>query len=512
MSVSWSTFRAECKSRLSALAASLYAGRKRWKERCGNWRRRFRKAIREIGCLKKRLEELESLLSSAEAARQDIEPQALESAEESRLPFHSFSASMISLSVNVAKRIGLRASEDVLQIVFDWLGQTRMIPDWTTVRGWCQRIGLAQLSEAGKHGDWIWIVDHSNQIGQEKVLVILGIRASELPERGSTLRLSDVKPLMLRVGKQWSQAEMREAYRDLEKQIGTPRAILADGAVELRESVNGLKNGGKGVVVLRDYKHYLANRLESIVGNTEEFAEFLKQVNGTRAAIQQTELAAFTPPSLKNKSRFMNLEPLCQWSQMVLWHLENRQSDLWKLATRERIESKLGWLREMKGKLKAWFECQKFIRQSCHRVNTQGVHRGLHKQLQKLGAQVRCKESRRLVEAAVTFVREQESKLRRGERLWLSTEILESLFGQYKQLEGQHSKSGFTSLILTIGIFTAEVTPDLVERSMQKVKVKDVRDWTKKHLPRSLTSAKSHAYTQYRKATTNRATDSTNAA
>jgi hypothetical protein len=166
----------------------------------------------------------------------------------------------------------------------------------------------------------------------------------------------------------------------------------------------------------------------------------------------------------------------------------------------------------MKGKLKAWFECQEFIRQSCHLVNTEGIYRGLHKKLRTLGAHVSREQSQRLVEAAVTFVRDQESNLRRGERLWLSTEILESLFGHYKQLEGQHSKSGFTSLILAIGIFATKITPEVVEQSMKQVKVKDVKAWTKKHLPTTLASSKASAYRQYRKATKNRATLSSNAA
>ncbi|HRX82641.1 MAG TPA: hypothetical protein P5307_26420 [Pirellulaceae bacterium] len=40
----------------------------------------------------------------------------------------------------------------------------------------------------------------------------------------------------------------------------------------------------------------------------------------------------------------------------------------------------------------------------------------------------------------LAFVEESESRLPAGERAWLSTENLESLFGQYKRLEGPHSK------------------------------------------------------------------------
>jgi hypothetical protein len=124
------------------LAASLYYSRRRWKERCRRLRQQFGRAAKEIIALKERVEWLEARLEAAEAAhateQQDTEPPVERCAEESPLPFHSFSASMISLCVNLAKRIGLRASEDVLQVVFDWLGQSRVIPDWTTIRGWCQ--------------------------------------------------------------------------------------------------------------------------------------------------------------------------------------------------------------------------------------------------------------------------------------------------------------------------------------------------------------------------------------
>ena len=42
--------------------------------------------------------------------------------------------------------------------------------------------------------DWIWIVDHSVQLGQEKCLIILGIRACDLP-RNRPLIYSDVEPI-----------------------------------------------------------------------------------------------------------------------------------------------------------------------------------------------------------------------------------------------------------------------------------------------------------------------------
>ncbi|MFM7869900.1 MAG: hypothetical protein ACKPHU_37255, partial [Planctomycetaceae bacterium] len=62
----------------------------------------------------------------------------------------------------------------------------------------------------------------------------------------------------------------------------------------------------------------------------------------------------------------------------------------------------------------------------------------------------------------VDHVATSESQLTPGMRVPLSTEILESLFGLYKQLEGQHSKGGFTSLLPAIAALSQVATEDAV--------------------------------------------------
>jgi hypothetical protein len=71
-----------------------------------------------------------------------------------------------------------------------------------------------------------------------------------------------------------------------------------------------------------------------------------------------------------------------------------------------------------------------------------------------------------------------------GERLPLSTEILESSFGLDKQQERQHSQSGFTSLIATFGALLRPTTPAMIRSAFERVKMKDVRDWLQKNCRR----------------------------
>ena len=70
------------------------------------------------------------------------------------------------------------------QIDVEW-GFGFPVPHYTTVRFWLLRVGLHKLNRPKEQAsDWVWIIDHSNQIGKEKCLVILGVRVSQLPQPG----------------------------------------------------------------------------------------------------------------------------------------------------------------------------------------------------------------------------------------------------------------------------------------------------------------------------------------
>ncbi|MEX2173602.1 MAG: hypothetical protein WD872_04520 [Pirellulaceae bacterium] len=66
--------------------------------------------------------------------------------------------------------------------------------------------------------------------------------------------------------------------------------------------------------------------------------------------------------------------------------------------------------------------------------------------------------------------------------------ILESCFAKYKQLQQQHSKGGFTSLLLTFPVQLRPTTAAEIIASLTRVKVADVHAWKQQHLPATLTS------------------------
>lgn len=505
---SWSAYWGCCKSRLSAISRSLFVSRTLWRQRyreCQASLAEARAALAECDVRRRAVErEMNRLRAELQEREREIERQKSASPTK-ELPLgvpargQSYPVGLVALSVNLARKIGLRPAVTVLQIVFDWLQVPCEIPCYQTIRNWMQRIGLDRMQQAERVTDGIWLVDHSMQIGTEKVLVVLRVRESRLPSQGNPLRHEDVAVLCCQPGTHWKQEDVLAVYRRLAAQYGHPVSVLTDGAMELREPAKMLNSEGKSPLVNRDLKHFLANRLEALLTRDARWREFTAHMGQTRAAVQQTEMAHFTAPSLKPKARFMNLQPTLRWANVVSWHLEHSASRARQGVTCDRMESKFGWLRQFETSIKQWQECQSVISKALTFFNNNGVFRGSVREFQRnVVGRLRYPASRQLLKDAVKFLRQIENKLPSGRRLPISTEILESSFALYKQLEQQHAKGGFTSLLPTFGTLLKSTTPDEITTTFERVKVADVNQWLKTNLPLTLSSRRRTAYREAR--------------
>ena len=389
--------------------------------------------------------------------------------------------------------------------VFEWLGVEEVaVPTHETIRGWMQRVGLGRMRGAKKEDGGTWLVDHTNQIGKEKVLTILRVRSC--PPAGVALRHQDVEVLASIPGTEWKREDVAKVYQEVAELYGTPHAVVTDGAVELRDAVAVLGKPGKTPLVFRDPKHFLANRLESLLKRDPNYEAFTQKLGRSRSALQQTELAHFIPPPFKMKARFMNLERTIEWAAAVVWHLEHPESLSRKEVSVERMEEKLGWVREFATSISQWQECQAVISTTLTFLNQQGIFQGVVKEYRKVIAGIaKSPASQQLVKHTEALLREYENKLQPNERLRISTEILESAFALYKQLEQQHSKSGFTSLLLTFPTLLCETTAKEVTDCFARVKVADVKAWAKEHLPNTLASQRQRMFREANRKTKSKA-------
>ena len=191
----------------------------------------------------------------------------------------------------------------------------------------------------------------------------------------------------------------------------------------------------------------------------------------------------------------MNLTGQLNWAERVLAILDGLPGSAPTWATPERLEAKLGWLREFREDLAEWQQWQTIMDVTVGFVGSEGIHAKTAVLLSgELRPVVRTTEGRRLAAELLKFVREQASKAKPGERLPGSTEVLESCFGKFKTMEKDQAKGGFTSLLLGFGTLFAEATIESVLEAMRSVPTKTVWEWCVKNLGQTLCSQRKEAF------------------
>ena len=465
---------------------------------------------RETAALRAINTELRERIRVLEHDLQVIREQPIVLPDDPPLERHRYGLLMISLALTLAPKIGFRATETAMLIFFDWLKVKVKVPDWTTIRFWEMRLGVAVLQAPIEPADdWIWFADHSVQVGQEKVLAVLGTRASQMPEVGTPLRHQDVRLLHLEVGKSWTTEDVSASYLKLAQTAGCPRLVVTDGDSALRNGVDALKTQRSDTQAAGDYKHKSATVLKSVVGGDKRFATFQTAIGKTRSAIQQTELAHLVPPNKRPKARFMNLAPMLKWGELAAWVVEHPEAEARQGIDEKRITEKLGWINDYSTELASWSACQQVVSLGATLINKAGLTRDTATQFSELvTSHLHDDASREVARRLTDFLQSQTQLLREGERLPLSTEILESTFGLYKQLEGQHSKGGFTSLLAAFGALLVTPTPEVIREAFTRVSVEDTREWIKKSLGKTVPAKRQSAYREF-KAHRSRATNST---
>jgi hypothetical protein len=509
---SWPKFIGGCKSRFSAIARSCFLSRERWVTKYSNLCQRYREMRSQlsgtIAQLKCRQRELEKLVAKLEQEVEGLKADQKQPEEQFALPEdphvkgQQYGAKTIELAVNLGRKIGLRPTIAALEVVYEALGIDWGIPAYQTLRTWMQRVGIARQQTVEHRDDWIWFADLSIQVGQETFMGILGIPQAKLPPEGQAICMDDLHPLVVKpiVGG-WNKQKVETMYRQTIEKFGRPVAVVTDGADELRTPIKSLSKHGKTIRMVRDVKHFLANLMKKTLSETN-FHEFSKAAYGTNSKIQQTELSHLAPPMCKQKARFMNLEPLLNWASMVLWQFQHSASDGRKGISDERLKEKLGWIRGYRKQIAQWGPLQEIVSTTLTFTNLFGLSKHCSRELRrKLEPLAKSNLSRKFLDQIINFIAEQEKQLKGIDRLPCSTEILESAFGKFKQLERQHAHGGFTHILAAFPTLLKPVTVHEVNRSFERVQVKHIDTWVEANLPKTLTARVHMAYDESRNGT-----------
>lgn len=371
-------------------------------------------------------------------------------------------------------------------------------PTWYTGRLWLMRLGYYKLNvEKEKADDWIWIIDHSIQIGEEKCLVILGIRLCNLPTERA-LRYEDVEPIeMIPVKK--SNGDIVYTQLELTKnKTGTPRAIVGDYGSDIKSGIEKFCEAHKTVCYIYDVKHKVASLLKRELTRDNQWEAFITLASKTKQQVQQTALAGLAPPKQRSKARYMNTEYLLDWGNNALQLLTESDDIISKKEFDvDKVKDKLGWLLDFKNDFERWNAILTIATTTEHFIRQKGIFNDADIDLAGEFNSLNLKDNpttNKFKHNVLEYVKSEGAKAHPGERLLGSSEIIESLFGKQKFIEKEQSKSGFTGLLLALPALVSKTTDEVIRNAIESTPVKKVYDWYKENIKSSVQSKRKKAF------------------
>jgi hypothetical protein len=396
----------------------------------------------------------------------------------------------LAIRLVTAVKLSIRSVPRALAAVLESLtGRPAAAPmSATTVRCWLMRLGLDALRRPlPRADDWAYLIDHTVQIGTVKCFAVVGLRLSEWPDRclgHDDLRLIELAPMAHSTAATVQQALERAARR-----TGPPRLIVSDQGGDVLGGIDRYCRDHPRTAATCDAAHKGASWLKRSLEADERWAAFVARLGQTKAQLQQTPLACCIGPRLRPKARFMNLAAPLRWARWCLRLLDGSRPEGRPLTERQRavleeidgaeLEARLGWLREYRQAVEEWSQWHEVIQVVVRQVRRHGIDRDtvavLRRSLDTMGLGASGQE---VAEAMLGFIADQAWVARLGgERLIGSTEVLESLFGDFKGLQGQQAEGGLTGLMLVLGALIWPWTPEEIQAALEATPWKAVESW-----------------------------------
>ena len=383
-----------------------------------------------------------------------------------------------------------RTTEKANKIRAEIIDDYNETPSHVTIRNWTLKVGYYELMRPKEYAeDWVIILDHSISFGKDKIFVVLGIREEDLKKLNRPLQYSDLEILCEIPMSESNGILVSEILNNLQKEIGTILYAVGDYGSDLKKGLCL-----SGIPHIYDLSHLIARLTEKIYDNSL-YNEFKKQMSLMRTKFIQTNIACIVPPKGRKKSEYQSFDKTVKWAEYSLNLFDYKLKDKEKRAELEkelgvdtilRIEKELSWILDYRELITELTE----ITIAVKAIEKDMKHNGLSEiTLKNAAVSVQKLESQngiKLGKALLLKLKEQFNLLPNEDIILFSSDIIESIFGKFKNSVGENPMASVTVLILMIAAFTSDLTESKIKEVMENVKISDVKKWEKDKIVISL--------------------------
>jgi len=362
---------------------------------------------------------------------------------------HKYIDFIVSLSVELhaVNKIGLRTTSNILSYLntrLNW--NLPEIPSPNSIKNWVEKSGYYIYKESKSSiytNDYAIILDESMMIGSEKMLLTLGVQADK--KEDSALKANDVEILSIDVEKSWNAKKIEGVLDSIENKIGkSPLYGISDNASSLTKAIRD-----KTYIHIRDVGHTLAMLIEREYKNDKDFQLLNKEIAAVKFRECMRPSAYLLPPKQRTIARFMNLSSVIDWADKMLksFHqLTTEEQSLFKFLFKHR---KL--IIELQALLKQINHISKILKENG--LSHKTANTCIEKMKKLLTSQ--DKKTVAVAKACIGYLNEEQGKLTAEKTQWhISSDIIESLFGNYKYRKSPNALNGVTKQVLILPLLT----------------------------------------------------------
>lgn len=370
-------------------------------------------------------------------------------------------------------------------------------PSFSSVRNWLRRIGLYELQREKEYRtDWVFIIDITAGIGKQKCLVILGVSQQYLKSKVFPLKRGlqhhEVQVLALSIMESTRGELIEQKLSEVTNLVGEPLQIIADHGSDLKKGIKLYKQNHPSVVYNYDVTHAMALLLKNELVNSEKYQSFLHDCNQCRNQLQQTELSFLSPPSQRYQCRYFNVDRLIDWAQKVL----NCKFDtLFELVSsippetlRQKLIDKFSWLLDYQSEISIWGQMVLMTRTVETQLKKYGINREslINFELKEFSQLDNyCSDFKQKI---IDYIVQEISQIPKGKTLLATSDIIESIFGKYKQFSSRTPVKQMGQMVLNISLATMKLTNSYVKKALETVRYIDLKAWSSQVFGQSILS------------------------
>lgn len=380
-----------------------------------------------------------------------------------------YPAQMMALAVFIVLHGGsLRCAAATAGFYAELMGWKYKAPAFKTVSNWVERCGLHALNlTKTMTGQYVAIVDASIQIGKEQLLLLLGVKAELAASLNRPLTIADVEVMGMEVQSSWTGQEVSAFLTgSLRDRPGLSlQYVVCDQGSNLLAALRSLT-----LPVVNDCSHIMMNLVKKLFKEDTALRALCATVGQLRQSLTLTDNAFLLPPTLRNKDRFLRIFTLVEWMDRIDAYGEN-------LSTQWR--DYLSWGRSY------WLDLRlrqvhQLLVMTAKILKHDGLSRYSHDKwingvIAFIDTQPKLTEqAKAFITAMMAYFEQYAPDYANQAKLQCCSDIIESIFGRYKNKGGMKAIS---SDVLSIPLYNQPLSTPFIQIAMRQVTGIQVDQW-----------------------------------